>query len=209
MVVSYGLFLKNARETSLSSWLQAIGDLDDAPLLEQRLADALRHSVVQVASWSPPEWRPAILWSHLLWQLPLWQRHWQKEILPAAVLLSPTPEMARLEERWRAGTPLLTAWLDQWILLWPVRRGQWADALGALSDMLQNHARAFPTLPDADAARQARQQLQQRLRTLFRRHIGQPAAIFIHLALMAMDFERLRGGLLLRALFPDHAGESV
>ncbi|MEO5363643.1 MAG: hypothetical protein H7838_08475 [Magnetococcus sp. DMHC-8] len=67
----------------------------------------------------------------------------------------------------------------------------------------------FPALPDSGAARQARQRLQQQLRELFRRQIGQPAALFIHLALLALDFERLRGGLVLRALYHATAEEAL
>ena len=39
------------------------------------------------------------------------------------------------------------------------------------------------------------------LRRLFRLHAGSAAAVFAYLALVALDLERLRGGLVVRALF--------
>ncbi|MEO5339226.1 MAG: hypothetical protein H7837_01720 [Magnetococcus sp. MYC-9] len=200
-VVPYPLYLKSARETSLSPWLRAIGDADAPSVLEQRLREALLHNTAEVARWAPPAWRPAVTWTGQLWQLPAWQHLWRGEALPAGLLLTASAEIDRLEQSWRAGTPLLTAWLNRWRGLWPARKGHWAPPLEQLTALLYSHARQFQQLPDAEAARLARQRLQQRLHLLFRRHIGQPAALFVHLALMALDFERLRGGLLLRALY--------
>ena len=44
--------------------------------------------------------------------------------------------------------------------------------------------------------------LQARLAPWLRRAAAEPAAAFVHLALCALDLERLRGELLRRALFP-------
>ena len=47
-----------------------------------------------------------------------------------------------------------------------------------------------------------RRTLQARLALLLRRATLEPAAVFIHLALSALDWERLRAELLRRAWFP-------
>ena len=46
-----------------------------------------------------------------------------------------------------------------------------------------------------------RNQLRERLKRIFRAAAGTPVATLCHLALMALDFERLRGGLVTRSLF--------
>jgi hypothetical protein len=47
-----------------------------------------------------------------------------------------------------------------------------------------------------------REQLRVRLERVFRRAAGTAVATLCHLALMALDLERLRGGLVTRCLFP-------
>ena len=51
--------------------------------------------------------------------------------------------------------------------------------------------------------------LDQSLTAAFRRHSQQPAAIFCHLGLVALDLERLRGGLVRRAVFPRRQGAAA
>ena len=54
-----------------------------------------------------------------------------------------------------------------------------------------------------------RRDLAQTLTRIFRRHGGSPAAVFCHLALVALELERLRGDLVRRRLFePSHATEA-
>lgn len=204
MVTPYGLFLKNARETSLAPWLRAIGDADPPPVMEHRLREAWQHTVETVARWAPAEWHPAITWTLSLWQLPAWRQHWQADPLPPGLLLTDLPGIATLEQAWRAGRSLREAWLLHWRSLWP-QSGRRARSMEPLITTLQTHAGQFAALPDAATARNARQQLQHTLHGLFRRHGGEPVALFIHLALLALDFERLRGNLVLRALY--HAAD--
>ena len=212
-VNSYRLFLKNARDTALAPWLQAIGEANDPWVVEQRLWEALRLSVAQVTRWAPPEWHPAILWTIPLWQLPAWRHFWQGQPLPLGLLLADIDANAdgivALQQAWRSGVPLLSAWLVYWRHLWPPQRGQQGDPLEQWIKIVQDHVALFAALPDATAARTARLALQQQLRGLFRRYSGQPAVLFVHLALMALDFERLRGDLVLRALYHATEGESA
>ena len=46
-----------------------------------------------------------------------------------------------------------------------------------------------------------RRDLAHAVTRLFRRHGASPAAVFCHLVLVALDLERLRGGLVRRRLF--------
>ncbi|WP_130471545.1 V-type ATPase subunit [Candidatus Magnetaquicoccus inordinatus] len=207
MVMPFRLFLKNARETSLAPWLQTISENDEPSLLEQRLRETLHHELQDLCHWSPPQWQAAIRWTSHLWLLPAWQQRWRGQPLPPGVTLPDDPAMNALHSSWKNGTPLEEGWLWHWQGLWPQRNKQESRALHNLLRLLQQHRLLFAALPDAHAARQARLQLQQQLREQFRRAAGQPAAIFIYLALAALDWERLRGNLLLRALFHASAPE--
>ncbi|MBF0401863.1 MAG: hypothetical protein HQL90_13985 [Magnetococcales bacterium] len=209
LVAPYRLFLKSARETTLAPWLLAISDEDNVAVLEHRLREALHHSVVRTALWCPGEWRAAVHWTSQLWLLPAWQQQWQGEPLPAGLVLADTATVAPLQQAWQAGTPLLTAWLTHWRSLWPPLAKTERNRLERLIQIFQTHADQFAELPDSNAARLARQQLQQRLAGLFRQQAGQPVALFVYLARMALDFERLRGGLLLRALYHANEGEAA
>jgi hypothetical protein len=205
MVTPYRLFLKNARETTLAPWLQSIGDADAPPLLEHRLWEGWQQSVDHLSRWAPTAWQPAIHWTTLLWHLPAWRQKWQETPLPPGLQLADSGGIATLEQAWRAGRSLREAWLSHWRSLWPGGTGRGTAPLEQLLKILQHHDDQFATLPDAAAARLARQQLQQQLQGLFRRHGGEPAALFLYLALLSMDFARLRGGLVWRALY--HSAE--
>jgi hypothetical protein len=56
------------------------------------------------------------------------------------------------------------------------------------------------TLPETATSAEARELLDARLERLFRRHPLSPVAVLAHLALTALDVDRLRGALAVRAL---------
>ena len=115
-------------------------------------------------------------------------------------------EVARwLPLRWQAATrefgtllelPLrddAARWLARWQRLWP------ADA----ADDLRRPAEwLLPRLAGNGAGRGADDPAAQKaLRRSFRRHPASPWAVIAFVALQALDFERLRGGLVQRLLF--------
>jgi hypothetical protein len=208
MVMPYRLFLRNARETTLASWLQTVSEQDEPALLEQRLRETLQQTILDLGHWSPPPWQEAIRWTRHLWLLPAWQHRWRGEPLPPGLTLPDDAALQTLESAWRDGTPLLEGWLLHWQKLWPKQHNKESRTLEQLLLILQQHRQLFGALPDPNAARQARLLLQQKLREHFRRASGMPAAIFTYLALLALDWERLRGNLLVRALYHDSAEET-
>jgi len=71
--------------------------------------------------------------------------------------------------------------------------------LAAVLKAVQEHGRML-ALDGADGVA-LREQLGAQLSRLFRAAAGTLVATLCHLALMALDFERLRGGLVNRSLF--------
>lgn len=211
--------LEFARGTALRPWLAGITVESPAPRIEAALRSQWRALVGEVAGWMPEPWQPAVVWCAVLPDLAPLQHlarrgegaAWlQDDILwrelvaaqPAArpALLDDGP-LAALAGAWAAPQALGEAWQAEWQRRLPRPLGDPADTLGQLARALLDHRAAF-----ADAAPgegwPLRGSLRARLHLLLRRAALEPAAAFVHLALCALDLERLRAELLRRVLFP-------
>lgn len=91
-------------------------------------------------------------------------------------------------------------WLAQLLRHLPAAPGR-APIVDALLPLLHQHLQDFaaPATVDGWSLRQA---LAARLVMLWRRHPVEPVGAFIHVALIAIEGERLRGELIRRAAFP-------
>ena len=90
-------------------------------------------------------------------------------------------------------------WYAEWLRRLPQPLASGDPTLARVAAALRDHAAAF-----AGAAGQGwmlRRELQARLRLLMRQASGEPALAFVHLALTALELERLRAELIGRALF--------
>jgi hypothetical protein len=96
---------------------------------------------------------------------------------------------------------LLDGWIQRWRNLWPGVPAAVTAPLEQLAVQLQGYLEGMRR-EDTDAGSQgAREALAAKLGYEFRRHSHQPAAAFLHLALVGLDLQRLRGALVRRALF--------
>ncbi|MEO5378032.1 MAG: V-type ATPase subunit [Magnetococcus sp. DMHC-6] len=223
---SYALFLKHARQTALAPWLQNIGSQSDIYTIERVLREQFRHYTMEVASWLPVAWRPATQWiGHLpdlpfvtyLAENPTVDGHlllpWMREdrllsILTQAEMpegergakMGQTGLLLTLLFSVRAGKKVGSAWLSHWRSLWP-ESGPWSKPLEGLIAQVERHVSVFGTLEKTSTAQAARVELRRQLQLGFRRHTFQPAGVFIHLGLVALELEMLRGGLAKRRLF--------
>ena len=117
-----------------------------------------------------------------------------------------TMPLGRIATPLREGVPPVDAWLDAWEGEWPA-----GDTAGVIA--LERVRRAFHSHVSNSLAEPLqhppgpvlRRRISERFNMAFRRESGRITAVFAHLGLMALDVERLRGGLVLRALFPDPA----
>ena len=119
-----------------------------------------------------------------------------------------------LPERWQDATravgnlPLASEGegkrlLGLWRARWPRTSGGERRALDALVDALSRHWAEMASADTSSDGWVLRAALGARLGRLFRAEREQPAAVFCHLGMIALDVERLRGALLRRALFED------
>jgi hypothetical protein len=210
--------LEIARGTALRPWLVGIGADSAADRIEATLRGHWRATVGEVVGWMPGPWQPPLAWCAVLPDLaPL--QHLARggeaaawiagdatlgELCAAqpqarAALLGAGP-FAALAVAWTLPQTMATAWRAEWQRRLPRPLGDAGDALGQLVGTLDDHAAAFAGAASAQGW-QLRGALYARLSLLLRRAALEPAAAFIHVALCALDLERLRGELLRRVLF--------
>lgn len=109
------------------------------------------------------------------------------------------PELA-LTDPPRPGGVVLAQWLVDWQRLWPPDAGDPA-LLRQPAELL------LPRLRDSAAVRAADSEATAHaLRRLLRRHAASAVAVFAYLGLVALEIERLRGGLVVRILFESAHG---
>ena len=215
-------YLQVARQTGLRPWVITLHAHDSHHLLESTLLRLYRSYIDEVAHWQPRPWQPAVQWLTILMDLPTLQhlltgntaRPWMADDTQLKAFTLSNVEQriqamqdspyAPLLQGWQAGQNLEQAWLTHWQKLWPEQKPSANATLLALLQTLQEHRDQFLHAGAAQAW-PLRTMLTKRLSILFRRHSYQPATAFIHLALVALDMERLRGDIIQRRLFPPRA----
>ncbi len=113
------------------------------------------------------------------------------------------PPSRRLDAAARLRAPLhaaLRAWQRQWRARWPACDDEERAGLERLVARISSHAARFGTAA-VEEAPAARQRLADELGAVLRRCPAQPAALHAYLALVALDLERLRGEIVVRAAF--------
>jgi hypothetical protein len=216
----FGLLLGAARASPLRPWVVGITAQATSNEIEAVLRAHWRALVAEVASWMPPEWRPALDWCAVLPELPALQHlsrggepgAWMQDDPDLRALCAvPANErgtalaagsLGALARGWSEPESLARAWQAEWERRLPHRLSDADESLRQVVAALTSHGAAFATAPPGPGGL-LRRSLQARLSLLLRRATLEPAAAFIHIALCALDLERLRGELLGRALFPN------
>jgi hypothetical protein len=170
-----GHFLESARATGLRRWVADLRPEQEAVELEAALRARYADAAREVGRWVPSPWGA---WIASIGELP-------------ALLIDPSA----------ADQEGLALWGARWRALRPPIRPHHRPGLAAAEALVRRH-RAAMASPEVDALL-ARAALARDAARLFRRHAAEPASALCHLVLLALDVERLRGGLVRRRLFPD------
>ncbi len=214
-------FVEEARVGPFQTWIKGVSALSDAHEIERGLRALAWDLVDEAADWVPDPWRPAARWWVWIPFLPL---------LAEGLAGKPLPAWAARDYRLRAlldaegaldplavaehglgtlgqgGDPatVAAAWAREWRRLWPRMSGAAGRHLESLVAEIAAHIAHFALLTPAETW-PARRALRERLRLRFHQRVLEPASLFVYLALVLLDLERLRGELLTRALFPEAA----
>jgi len=220
-------FIERARASPLRRFTERVDARMSSHTVERMLRDAWRAYVAEVAGWVPAAWRQAVLWTSHFPELPIIDAllkgeapEWlQQDPVFAALAntdlqernaaLTNSPLGALVASGAREET-LATRWYAHWRSLWPRRRTADDRALLDLAATIKAHVERLHGAVLQETSAPYRRDLARRLTRMFRRHSGSPAAVYCHLALVALDLEQLRGDLVRRRLFePGHAKEAA
>jgi hypothetical protein len=182
----------------------------DADARERWLRDAWRQSCAEVAAWYGPAQVPVFEWLAVLADLDALERlrtdpvppAWTRDDARLAALAQPTPALraeqlaatpyAPLVDAWRGGGPLVDAWRERWHAL------RAAADVRAQSVLLELEAAVVAASALGAGAR--REAIEAAAHRAFRRGAGTVAAAVAHLAVVALQLERVRGGVVARTL---------
>jgi len=214
----FSALLDAARNSPLRPWLVGITAQSTSRQIEAALRAHWRTCVSEVAGWMPAPWQAAVRWCAVWAELPTLQHlarggeaaAWmQDDAELRALCAAPAAEqaaalgagaLAPLATAWPAPEAMASAWRVEWQRRLPQPFGDAGDSLTQVVAALLKHGAEFAATPPGPGWL-LRRSLQTRLSLLLRRAALEPAAAFIHVALCALDLERLRGELLGRALF--------
>jgi hypothetical protein len=195
-----GLYLAAVRATALADWVSSFDAAHDSHAMEAALRAQWRCYVDAVAVWHPQDWQAWLAWLAWLPGLSLLAQLALPAPAPAerVAALSRTelgPLAAALNGRSSAGA----AWSAHWQTLKPRADARTEQSLELLLLAMQQHRQQL--LRAADNAEALRGELANRLQNLLRLAAGTVIVTVCHLALVALDIERLRRGLASRCLF--------
>ena len=218
-------FIARARVSSLRRFTERMHAGMSSHTVERLLRDTWRGYVAELADWVPAAWRQAVLWTSLIPELPIIDGllrgetpNWIKDDPAFADLASVnlqrrnvTPANSPLHALVAALGPdrtLPVAWYSHWRSLWQRRRAD-RTALLDIANTIKAHVEQLGCAGPQQTSASYRRHLQDKLTRMFRRHSGSAAAVFCHLALVALDLERLRGDLMRRRLFERSLAEEA
>ena len=189
--------LAAARAGALADWVDGLDDAADAHAIEAGLRARWQRHVDEVARWLPLRWQAAVRWFAVLADLP-------RIAAPGADRPSTGSDpSARGRGRAEADlAPFAAVPLDAGaaVAIW---HAQWRRLAPAAEPVLLRPAELLlPRLLGPGALRPRNHAAtRDALLRLFRRHPGSAVAVTAHLALVALDLERLRGELVEHRLF--------
>jgi hypothetical protein len=217
-------YVAAVRSTALAGWVSSVAADHDCHSLERALREQWRRYVEEVAGWHPRAWQAWLAWLAWLPALSLLAQLSRPEVAPPWLLADPLlgsigvgtasdragalarTALAPLGPAVAGRTSAGAAWYTHWQTLQPRADARTQRCLLLLRRALEQHAQALEL--ESDSAEPLRTALANRLQRLFRAVADTAIVSACHLGMVALDFERLRGGLARRRLFGADRAES-
>lgn len=220
-------YVHSARATVLAPRVQHFTARVSPHTIDRSLRHDWREEVAAVGRWVPERWREAVAITAWLPYLPFVAYlddggaalQWMQDdsvlaelafddLAARRIALSDSPFASFLPA---AETRTWTrCWVDCWRDAWPESGAAQRAGLQQLLAVGTEHLAADDSESSGERTRRERlTRLDQQLVRLLRRHTGQPVVVFCYLLLTALDLQRLRDGLVRRALFNDVVPEAA
>lgn len=219
-------YLDAVRTSALGGWVSSLDITRDSHAIERSLRLEWRYYVEGVATWHPREWQPWLAWLAWLPSLSLLAQLARPERVPAWILADPVcgaiapgtllerrnavlkdPALAPFEPGISGRAPMWSVWRAHWQVLMPHTDEHTAQLLTTVLHTIDRYAEELSAIVGSAAAQ--REELDRRLTRLFRAGADTIVATVCHLALLALDLERLRGGLATRSVFALSTGKAA
>jgi len=216
-------YLQGARATHLRRWIEHLPADVNPHRIERSLRNDWKEYVAEIATWVSAEWKPSIQWMttlvdlhgvvHLLrgYPVPYWMREDPSYARFAVDDRVQREELLRDSELGAAMATLgpdqkpLVVWLAYWRNLQPEAGAKLRSRLDEFSHIILRYL-AIEIDPGMQPREGPRDALIGELERHFRVCSGTIGAAIAHIGLMALCWERLRAGLLLRVLIPAAPG---
>lgn len=219
----FAQYLYALRATGLAPRVQHLTATSSPHAIERSLRRDWRDEVANVGRWAPKSWRESITWCARLPDLPavahlssggtVWPWMRDDPVISEFLLSDAESRRRAIEESAFAaptaapGGNLLDWWLGLWRASWPATHRS-DPALRELIELIRSHQDAMrDDARSPKSAAELGEELEGRVVRLLHTRVRQPAVIFYHLVLTALELWRLRSGLIRRALFADWAAE--
>jgi len=214
-------YLQVAQRGPLNDWVVGIGANTPVHEIELLLRQRFRSYVDEVSRWLDADWQQSVGWVKRLIDLPALSHILSGRAAPNWMLDDPELKLfihvnASLRDEafmdsdcrvflqaWKNQQPLSDAWIREWQQISPGKKQEKAGLVQIIKLYL-NKLRIQNESPE-ESTELLRDSLELELRGAFRRFSGNPEVMFVHLGLIALDLERLRGDLVRRALFQGNA----
>lgn len=220
-------YLASVRNTALAPLVQHFSTAVSIHTVERALRDEWRAEVAAVSRWVPEPWSAAVAWSAWLPYLDTFA--WLMREQPALAWMQADTVLAGValhdpaaRQVAMAGAPfgklargdpresLRACWFEHWTAICPQTDAEEKASLGLLVAgvrryLAENERRGMSPAKRRDAHKR----LDALAMGLVHRRAEEPVAVFCYLVLVALDLQRLRDGLLRRALFRDEPAELV
>lgn len=201
----FGNCLEVVNQTAAAHITSRMDRTNNVHTVERVLREEWGVTVIEIAQWLPKKWRQALRWMTVLPHLRRFEYSPDKADIPRWLRL--TTEFGKDTNLLRPGggtnpttVEVAEIWQNEWRLRLPSK--QYATELeSALMPLLDRYL--CNGSPEAVGASKAWQNLTSTLKGLFRNQPQTPVAIFAYIGLIALDFERLRGGLVDRIIFSE------
>jgi hypothetical protein len=193
-------FLAAVRAGALAPWVEGFDESFGAHRIERTLRSRWAGYVEQLVRWQPAPWRALTRWFGVLPELGLIDA-WRQ----SGVFASPSPRAKAGAEDLLAAfaVPYAPTGERSTVAIW---RAEWERRAPPprpdIANLIRPAHLLLPALGGDHSGRgAAAEPVRAALVRLLRRFAATPIAVFAHLALVALDVERLRGGLLVREMF--------
>jgi hypothetical protein len=216
-------YLHSIRSTELAPRVQHFSVSSSAHDIERWLRQDWRMEVSNASYWVPQSWRPAVHWTSWLPDLEAIGHLIDGNPVLPWMTVDPVLADFALEDRAARNSALAKsvpglvsgsadvgglsgAWMRHWESLWPAMDDVARAGFATLrAEMRRFWIRAGQAPSGRISGSAVRDDLEERVSRILRARASQPVIVFCHRVLAASELQRLRSGLIRRALVEDAA----